>query len=145
MCYVPVFVCRAAGQQQVSLTFDDGEDQRVQLIVHSLKPPFLDGRVSFSMQQVSRGHFRVWIDMRPGLETGPGGGRSGEGDLHSLSYLGMMGLILETFFGLAFFCRRFEHVVGNKRACSGSKKSEASSEIHTTHVRSTEHHDGFFF
>lgn len=41
--------------QQVSLTFDDGEDQRVQLIVHSLKPPFLDGRVSFSMQQVSQG------------------------------------------------------------------------------------------
>ncbi|CAN0379127.1 unnamed protein product, partial [Ectocarpus sp. 12 AP-2014] len=36
---------------EVSLTFDDGEDQRVQLIVHSLKPPFLDGRVSFSMQQ----------------------------------------------------------------------------------------------
>lgn len=39
---------------EVSLTFDDAEDQRVQLIVHSLKPPFLDGRVSFSMQQVSR-------------------------------------------------------------------------------------------
>lgn len=37
---------------EVSLNFDDGEDQRVQLIVHSLKPPFLDGRVSFSMQQV---------------------------------------------------------------------------------------------
>ena len=42
----------AVSEREVSLVFDDGEDQRVQLIVHSLKPPFLDGRVSFSMQQV---------------------------------------------------------------------------------------------
>ena len=42
----------AVREKEVSLTFDDGQDQRVQLIVHSLKPPFLDGRVSFSLQQV---------------------------------------------------------------------------------------------
>ncbi|CAM9196742.1 unnamed protein product [Ascophyllum nodosum] len=41
----------AVREKEVSLTFDDGQDQRVQLIVHSLKPPFLDGRVSFSLQQ----------------------------------------------------------------------------------------------
>ena len=49
-----VVAAAAVAAMQVSLTFDDGEDQRVQLIVHSLKPPFLDGRVSFSMQQVSQ-------------------------------------------------------------------------------------------
>lgn len=42
----------AVQEREVSLSFEDAEDQRVQLIVHSLKPPFLDGRVSFSMQQV---------------------------------------------------------------------------------------------
>lgn len=31
--------------------FDSEEDSRVALIVHHLKPPFLDGRVSFSLQQ----------------------------------------------------------------------------------------------
>lgn len=47
-----LLISGAMAEGEVSLTFDDGEDQRVQLIVHSLKPPFLDGRVSFSMQQV---------------------------------------------------------------------------------------------
>jgi pre-mRNA-splicing factor ATP-dependent RNA helicase DHX38/PRP16 len=31
--------------------FDDEEDTRVQLLVHQLKPPFLDGRLNFSTQQ----------------------------------------------------------------------------------------------
>jgi len=31
--------------------FDDEEDTRVQLLVHQLKPPFLDGRLDFSTQQ----------------------------------------------------------------------------------------------
>jgi pre-mRNA-splicing factor ATP-dependent RNA helicase DHX38/PRP16 len=30
---------------------DNDEDNRITLIVHNLKPPFLDGRVSFSLQQ----------------------------------------------------------------------------------------------
>lgn len=75
----------------MSLTFDDGEDQRVQLIVHSLKPPFLDGRVSFSMQQVSQGvgcnpslshaavlprfyHPYLWIRKIVPMRLGEGGG-----------------------------------------------------------------------
>jgi pre-mRNA-splicing factor ATP-dependent RNA helicase DHX38/PRP16 len=40
-----------AARGEVSTEFDDEEDQRVQLIVHALRPPFLDGRVSFSVQQ----------------------------------------------------------------------------------------------
>ncbi|CAM9514172.1 unnamed protein product [Chrysoparadoxa australica] len=36
---------------ELSLEYDDEADQRIQLIVHALKPPFLDGRVSFSLQQ----------------------------------------------------------------------------------------------
>ena len=36
---------------EVQTDFDNEEDARVTLIVHNLKPPFLDGRVSFSMQQ----------------------------------------------------------------------------------------------
>jgi pre-mRNA-splicing factor ATP-dependent RNA helicase DHX38/PRP16 len=36
---------------QVQTEFDNEEDARVTLIVHNLKPPFLDGRVSYSLQQ----------------------------------------------------------------------------------------------
>lgn len=57
---------------EVSLHFDDGEDQRVQLIVHSLKPPFLDGRVSFSMQQVSKSRAKKGVLL--GAITRRGGG-----------------------------------------------------------------------
>jgi pre-mRNA-splicing factor ATP-dependent RNA helicase DHX38/PRP16 len=39
--------------KDVKTDFDDEEDARVSLIVHHLKPPFLDGRVSFSMQQTT--------------------------------------------------------------------------------------------
>ena len=37
--------------REIQMDFDDDEESRVTLIVHNLKPPFLDGRVSFSMQQ----------------------------------------------------------------------------------------------
>ena len=37
--------------REVQTHFEDEEESRVTLIVHNLKPPFLDGRVSFSMQQ----------------------------------------------------------------------------------------------
>lgn len=37
--------------REVQTEFDSEEDSRVALIVHNLKPPFLDGRVSFSLQQ----------------------------------------------------------------------------------------------
>ena len=36
---------------EVQMDFDNEEDARVTLIVHNLKPPFLDGRVKLSMQQ----------------------------------------------------------------------------------------------
>ena len=39
--------------QKVQTIFDDEDDARVTLIVHNLKPPFLDGRVSFSLQQTT--------------------------------------------------------------------------------------------
>eukprot|EP01034_Spumella_vulgaris_P021641 gene21641-27681_t len=42
-----------AALREVQTEFDDDEDSRVTLIVHHLKPPFLDGRVSFSMQQTT--------------------------------------------------------------------------------------------
>ena len=42
-----------AVQREVQTEFDSEEDSRVQLIVHNLKPPFLDGRISFSMQQTT--------------------------------------------------------------------------------------------
>lgn len=38
---------------EVQTEFDDEEEQRVTLIVHNLKPPFLDGRVRLSLQQDS--------------------------------------------------------------------------------------------
>ena len=44
-----------AGEREVNLVFDDEEDQRINLIVHNLKPPFLDGRVSYSLQQTTVG------------------------------------------------------------------------------------------
>jgi len=31
--------------------FEDEEDTRVELLVHQLRPPFLDGRLDFSTQQ----------------------------------------------------------------------------------------------
>jgi hypothetical protein len=34
----------------VQTEFDDEEDNRVRLIVHHTKPPFVDGRVTFSKQ-----------------------------------------------------------------------------------------------
>ena len=37
----------------VQTEFDDEEDSRVTLIVHNMKPPFLDGRVSFTRQSAS--------------------------------------------------------------------------------------------
>jgi len=40
-----------AAERQIQTEFDNEEDTRVTLIVHNLKPPFLDGRVSYSMQQ----------------------------------------------------------------------------------------------
>lgn len=36
---------------EAQMTFDDGEDIRVNLIVHKLKPPFLQGNVNLSLQQ----------------------------------------------------------------------------------------------
>ena len=39
--------------KDVKTEFDNEEENRVSLIVHHLKPPFLDGRVSFSMQQTT--------------------------------------------------------------------------------------------
>lgn len=40
-------------QREVQTEFDNEEDTRVTLIVHNTRPPFLDGRVSFSMQQTT--------------------------------------------------------------------------------------------
>ena len=37
-------------EAEVSLEFDNEEDERTQLMVHNMKPPFLDGRVSFTRQ-----------------------------------------------------------------------------------------------
>jgi pre-mRNA-splicing factor ATP-dependent RNA helicase DHX38/PRP16 len=42
-----------AVQAEVQTEFDNEEDTRVTLIVHNLKPPFLDGRVSYSLQQTT--------------------------------------------------------------------------------------------
>jgi flagellar biosynthesis GTPase FlhF len=42
-----------AVMREVQTVFDNEEDSRVTLIVHNLKPPFLDGRVSFSLQQTT--------------------------------------------------------------------------------------------
>ena len=39
--------------KEIQMDFDDDEDSRVTLIVHNLKPPFLDGRVNFSLQQTA--------------------------------------------------------------------------------------------
>lgn len=40
-----------AVMDRVQTEFDNEEESRVNLIVHNLKPPFLDGRISFSLQQ----------------------------------------------------------------------------------------------
>jgi pre-mRNA-splicing factor ATP-dependent RNA helicase DHX38/PRP16 len=42
-----------AVQTEVQTEFDSEEDSRVTLIVHNLKPPFLDGRISYSLQQTT--------------------------------------------------------------------------------------------
>jgi pre-mRNA-splicing factor ATP-dependent RNA helicase DHX38/PRP16 len=39
-----------AMRAEVQTEFDDEEDNRVRLIVHHTKPPFVDGRVTFSKQ-----------------------------------------------------------------------------------------------
>jgi len=40
-----------AAEREAQLEFDDDGDKRVNLLVHQLRPPFLDGRVSFTTQQ----------------------------------------------------------------------------------------------
>lgn len=42
-----------ASLRDVPTDFENEEDSRVNLIVHNLKPPFLDGRMNFSLQQSS--------------------------------------------------------------------------------------------
>ncbi|CAM9109384.1 unnamed protein product [Ectocarpus fasciculatus] len=42
-----------AVQAEVQTEFDTEEDNRITLIVHNLKPPFLDGRISYSLQQTT--------------------------------------------------------------------------------------------
>lgn len=42
-----------ASLREAQLEFDNEEDNRVTLIVHHVKPPFLDGRMNFSMQQTT--------------------------------------------------------------------------------------------
>ena len=39
-----------AAEREAELTFDDDGAQRVTLLVHQLRPPFLDGRVQFTVQ-----------------------------------------------------------------------------------------------
>lgn len=39
-----------AMRAEVQTEFDEEEDNRVRLIVHHTKPPFVDGRVTFSKQ-----------------------------------------------------------------------------------------------
>eukprot|EP00595_Chromulina_sp_UTEXLB2642_P001843 CAMPEP_0196762688 /NCGR_PEP_ID=MMETSP1095-20130614/2556_1 /TAXON_ID=96789 ORGANISM="Chromulina nebulosa, Strain UTEXLB2642" /NCGR_SAMPLE_ID=MMETSP1095 /ASSEMBLY_ACC=CAM_ASM_000446 /LENGTH=533 /DNA_ID=CAMNT_0042114243 /DNA_START=219 /DNA_END=1821 /DNA_ORIENTATION=+ len=39
--------------KDVQMNFDNDEDNRIQLIVHTLKPPFLDGRIKFSLIQTT--------------------------------------------------------------------------------------------
>ena len=49
--YIEKKVAPQIEEQIKDIEFDNEEDSRVNLIVHNLKPPFLDGRVSFSLQQ----------------------------------------------------------------------------------------------
>jgi hypothetical protein len=42
-----------ASLREAQMDFNDEDDSRVTLIVHNVKPPFLDGRVTFSMQQTT--------------------------------------------------------------------------------------------
>lgn len=42
-----------ASLREAQMDFNDEDDSRVNLIVHNVKPPFLDGRVTFSMQQTT--------------------------------------------------------------------------------------------
>ena len=42
-----------ASLREAQMDFNNEDDSRVTLIVHNVKPPFLDGRVSFSLQQTS--------------------------------------------------------------------------------------------
>jgi len=42
-----------ASLREAQMDFNDEDDSRVTLIVHNVKPPFLDGRVSFSLQQTT--------------------------------------------------------------------------------------------
>lgn len=47
----------------LDLDFDDEADERVTLMVHNARPPFLDGRVVFSTQMQARGsrNLRLWL------------------------------------------------------------------------------------
>ncbi|CAM9184472.1 unnamed protein product, partial [Phaeothamnion confervicola] len=54
----------AADAGEVRLEFDAEEDTRVQLIVHNIRPPFLDGRVSFTKQQTTQREIRDRSKMR---------------------------------------------------------------------------------
>jgi pre-mRNA-splicing factor ATP-dependent RNA helicase DHX38/PRP16 len=53
MCRLSIRLLQSgvALQREVQTNFFEDEDARVTLIVHNLKPPFLDGRVSYSLQQ----------------------------------------------------------------------------------------------
>lgn len=42
-----------AVMKEQQMHFEDDEESRVQLLVHTTKPPFLDGRISFSMVQTT--------------------------------------------------------------------------------------------
>lgn len=42
-----------AGRLEVDLDFNDEEESRIRLNVHHTKPPFIDGRVTFSKQMTT--------------------------------------------------------------------------------------------
>ena len=48
--FFPFLLVSVAVMAEVQTEFDNEEEQRVTLIVHNLKPPFLDGRVRLSLQ-----------------------------------------------------------------------------------------------
>jgi pre-mRNA-splicing factor ATP-dependent RNA helicase DHX38/PRP16 len=39
-----------AQRQHVDMDFEDDQDSKVHVLVHDLKPPFLDGRVAYTRQ-----------------------------------------------------------------------------------------------
>ncbi len=40
-------------QRSVETEFDEQEEKRVSLLVHDIKPPFLDGRIVYTTQQAA--------------------------------------------------------------------------------------------